>query len=87
LTEDDLYDLQHQVDTMEPEFVARLEAAEDKLSSLADLQDQFLDLQSRFDTESSDMLASPMTDFKACADALNALVIGLRHVFVVVSLV
>lgn len=72
---------------MEPEFVARLEAAEDKLSSLADLQDQFLDLQSRFDTESSDMLASPMTDFKACADALNALVIGLRHVFVVVSLV
>lgn len=72
---------------MEPEFLSRLEAVEDKLSSLSDIQDQVLDLQSRFDAESSDMSPSPMTDVKACADALNALVIGSCYVLVAVSLV
>lgn len=81
LTEDDLYDLQHQVDAMEPEsdrLLSRLEAAEDRLSSLSDLQDQVSDLQSRIDVESGDALASPMTEVKACADALNALVIEMK---------
>jgi hypothetical protein len=88
LTEDDLYDLQHQVDTLEPEserLLMRLEVAEDKLSSLSDLQDQVFELQSKIDADSDDTLTSPMTDVKACADALNALVIGLRYALVAVS--
>jgi hypothetical protein len=79
LTEDDLYDLQHQVDMLEPEsdqLFARLEAAEDKLSTLSDLQDQVSELQSKADAESCDNFASPIADVKACADALSALVIG-----------
>ncbi|KAG2044107.1 hypothetical protein BDR03DRAFT_1005271 [Suillus americanus] len=81
LTEDDLYDLQHQVDMLEPEsdqLFARLEAAEDKLSTLSDLQDQVSELQSKADAESCDNLASPIADVKACADALNALVIEMK---------
>lgn len=81
LTEDDLYDLQHQVDMLEPEsdqLFARLEAAEDKLSTLSDLQDQVSELQSKADAESCDNFASPTVDVKACADALNALVIEMK---------
>ncbi|KAG1824657.1 uncharacterized protein BJ212DRAFT_1321680 [Suillus subaureus] len=81
LTEDDLYDLQHQVDMLEPEsdqLFARLEAAEDKLSTLSDLQDQVSELQSKVDAESCDNFASPTVDVKACADALNALVIEMK---------
>lgn len=81
LTEDDLYDLQHQVDMLEPEsdqLFARLEAAEDKLSTLSDLQDQVSELQSKADAESCDTFAPPMADVKACADALNALVIEMK---------
>jgi FtsZ-binding cell division protein ZapB len=81
LTEDDLYDLQHQVDMLEPEsdqLFARLEAAEDKLSTLSDLQDQVSELQSKADAESCDNFASPIADVKACADALSALVIEMK---------
>lgn len=81
MTEDDLYDLQHQVDALEPEsdrLLTRLEVVEDRISCLSDLQEQVYDLHSKFDAESCDALTSPMTDVKACADALNALVIGLR---------
>ncbi|KAG1865031.1 hypothetical protein DFJ58DRAFT_187286 [Suillus subalutaceus] len=81
LTEDDLYDLQHQVDMLEPEsdqLFARLEAAEDKLSTLSDLQDQVSELQSKADAECCDNFASPIADVKACADALNALVIEMK---------
>ncbi|KAG2346092.1 hypothetical protein BDR05DRAFT_988265 [Suillus weaverae] len=81
LTEDDLYDLQHQVDMLEPEsdqLFARLDAAEDKLSTLSDLQDQVSELQSKADAESCDNFAPPMADVKACADALNALVIEMK---------
>lgn len=81
LTEDDLYDLQHQVDMLEPEsdqLFARLEAAEDKLSTLSDLQDQVSELQSKADAESCDTFVPPMADVKACADALNALVIEMK---------
>ncbi|KAG1748131.1 hypothetical protein EDB19DRAFT_245304 [Suillus lakei] len=54
LTEDDLYDLQHQVDMLEPEsdqLFARLEVVEDKLSTVSDLQDQVFELQSKVDAE------------------------------------
>ncbi|KAG2155296.1 uncharacterized protein EDB93DRAFT_1326666 [Suillus bovinus] len=80
-SKDDLYDLQHQVDMLEPEsdqLFARLEAAEDKLSSLSDLQDQVSELQSKADAESCDTFVPPMADVKACADALNALVIEMK---------
>lgn len=81
MSEDDLYDLQHQVDMLEPEsdqLFARLEAAEDKLSTLSDLQDQVSELQSKADAESCDTFVPPMADVKACADALNALVIEMK---------
>lgn len=81
LTEDDLYDLQHQVDMLEPEsdqLFARLEAAEDKLSTLSDLQDQVSELQSKADAERCDTFVPPVADVKACADALNALVIEMK---------
>jgi predicted nucleic acid-binding Zn-ribbon protein len=81
LTEDDLYDLQHQVDMLEPEsdqLFARLEATEDKLSTLSDLQDQVSELQSKADAERCDAFVPPMADVKACADALNALVIEMK---------
>lgn len=80
LTEDDLYDLQHQVDMLEPEsdqLFARLEAAEDKLSTLSNLRNQVVELQTKADAESSDTV-SPMADVKACADALSALVIEMK---------
>ena len=66
---------------LEPEsdqLFARLEAAEDKLSTLSDLQDQISELQAKIDAEDEDTLVPPMVDVKACADALNALVIGLH---------
>ncbi|KAG0696326.1 hypothetical protein DFH29DRAFT_951556 [Suillus ampliporus] len=81
MTEDDLYDLQHQVDMLEPEsdqLFARLEAAEDKLSTLTDLQDQVSELQSKIDADRRDTVVPPMTDVKACANALNALVIEMK---------
>jgi len=83
LTEDDLYDLQHHVEALEPEsdqLLTRLDAVENQLSYLSDIQDQVYDLQTRVGAESDDSLATPMTDIKACADALNALVIGLLYV-------
>ncbi|KAG2148883.1 hypothetical protein DEU56DRAFT_782664 [Suillus clintonianus] len=81
LTEDDLYDLQHQVDMLEPEsdqLFARMEAAEDKISTMSDLQDQVSELRTKVDAGSRDTFVPPMADVKACADALSALVIEMK---------
>ncbi|KAH7925735.1 hypothetical protein BV22DRAFT_412735 [Leucogyrophana mollusca] len=80
-TEDDVIEMQGQIQTLEVESVRsirRLDAAERRLSALADLQGQVNTLQTQVDAPEKQNGTESLGEIKACADALDALVAEMR---------
>ncbi|KAH7912109.1 hypothetical protein BJ138DRAFT_1149167 [Hygrophoropsis aurantiaca] len=84
-TEDDVIDMQAQIQRLEKslEFdsrwsIKRLDAAERRLSALADLQGQVNTLQTQMDAPEKEGNARPIVDIRTCANALDGLVAELK---------
>ncbi|KAH7886759.1 hypothetical protein F5I97DRAFT_1046410 [Phlebopus sp. FC_14] len=81
LAEDDIMDLQTHVDMLEPEsdqLLSRINLAERNIASLSSLQSQVNTLCNRLDAPEPRTLDAPLSDVKACADALKALVSEMK---------
>ncbi|KIJ67364.1 hypothetical protein HYDPIDRAFT_37904 [Hydnomerulius pinastri MD-312] len=81
LTEEDVMDLQTHVDMLEPEsdrLLCRINLAERNIASLSGLQTQVNTLRNRLDAPEPEPLEAPLSDVRACAEALNTLVSEMK---------